>query len=142
VTRSAFWRMTRAMPAISSTVSPLRRRAVTKAPNWAGVASPDMISSMTAAASSSERELPSMTLAIDSLIITTPRTCPRASGDALSMGDPVRVGDIGAVAVTWALFVPPARPRAVLGNQGDTPWNPHQRGQAPSGLPRGHVKPL
>ncbi len=44
------------MPVISSTVSPFMRRATRKAPTWAGVASPDMMSRMTAAASSSERE--------------------------------------------------------------------------------------
>ena len=46
-TRNAFSRITLAMPAISSGVSPLRRMAVTKAPNWAGVASPVIISSIT-----------------------------------------------------------------------------------------------
>ena len=46
LTRNAFSRITRAMPAISSGVSPFSRRAVTNAPNCAGVASPPMISSM------------------------------------------------------------------------------------------------
>ena len=40
--------------------------------------------------------------------------------------------DVGVVAGTWTLFFPPTHPRGVLGNQGDTPWNPRQRGQAPS----------
>jgi len=31
------------------------------------------------------------------------------------------MGGVGVVAVTWASFFPPARPRGVLGNQGDTP---------------------
>jgi len=52
------------------------------------------------------------------------------------MRRPVRVGDVGVVAVTWALFFPPARPRKVYEIQGDTPWNPRQRGQAPSELPQ------
>jgi hypothetical protein len=33
----------------------------------------------------------------------------------------VRVGGVGVVAVTWMSFFPPARPRGVLENQGDTP---------------------
>ena len=60
--------ITRAMPVISSTVSPLTRRAVTNAPNWAGVASPLMISSITWAACSSVREPPSASVDIASLI--------------------------------------------------------------------------
>ena len=50
-TRKAFSRMTVAIPAISSAVSPLIRKAVRKAPNWAGVASPSMISPITVIAS-------------------------------------------------------------------------------------------
>ena len=51
--------MTDAIPAISAGVSPLMRSAVTNAPNWAGVASPDMIWDITAAASCWVRSLPS-----------------------------------------------------------------------------------
>ena len=71
-TRRDFSLITRAMPAISSTVSPLTRRAVTNAPNWAGVASPLMISSITWAACSSVREPPSASVDMASLIILSP----------------------------------------------------------------------
>ena len=64
LTRRALSRMTRAMPAISSAVSPLMRSAVTNAPNWAGVASPVMIDSMTPEACSSDRFLPATRSAI------------------------------------------------------------------------------
>ena len=50
-TRRAFSRITWAIPAISSAVSPFRRRAVTKAPNWAAVARSSMMSAIVAAAS-------------------------------------------------------------------------------------------
>ena len=51
------------------------------------------------------------------------------------MRRPVRVGGVGVL--PWkdrnmGVLLPPARPRGVLGNQGDTPWNPRQRGHAPS----------
>ena len=62
-------RITLAIPAISAGVSPLRRSAVTNAPNWAGVASPSMISSMAAAASSLDSGLPSTSFSIVSRII-------------------------------------------------------------------------
>ena len=68
-TWSDFSRITRAMPVISSTVSPFSRSATTNAPNWAGVASADMICSIQPAASSSERSRPSTSLAIASRII-------------------------------------------------------------------------
>jgi hypothetical protein len=63
-----------------------------------------------------------------------------APGEFLSwsLGDsvaPVRVGDVGVVGVTWTSFFPPARPRNVLENQGDTPWNPRQRGRPPLNSP-------
>ena len=45
------------IPAISSVLSPLSLRAVKNEPNWAWVASPDMICRMTAAASSMGRSL-------------------------------------------------------------------------------------
>ena len=70
-TCTAFSRMIRASPAISWTVSPpaRRRKAVRKAPIWAWVATPVMISSMTAAASSSLRVAPAVICAIASRII-------------------------------------------------------------------------
>jgi hypothetical protein len=37
------------------------------------------------------------------------------------MGSVVRVSGVGVVAATWASFVPPARPRKVKEDQGDTP---------------------
>jgi hypothetical protein len=61
-------RMTRAMPAISSTVSPLKRSAVTKAAICAGVASPAMISSIAAAASVWSSDPPAASLTIASRI--------------------------------------------------------------------------
>ena len=63
-TRSDFSRITFAMPVISSTLSPFRRSAVTKAPNCASLASPSMMSRMQPAASSSVRCLPSSTSAM------------------------------------------------------------------------------
>ena len=60
-------RITRAAPVISATVSPFMRRAVIKAPTWAGVASPPMIWFMTSIISASERSCRSTTLAIASL---------------------------------------------------------------------------
>src|SRR6185295_12087305 len=57
-TRTARWRIARAQPAISSTVSPFILRAVRKAAIWAGVAAPSMISPVAAAASSAERDVP------------------------------------------------------------------------------------
>lgn len=63
---AAFSRITRAQPAISSTVSPLIRSAVMNAAIWAGVASPSMMASIAAAASSSVRCTPSTALRIAS----------------------------------------------------------------------------
>ena len=68
-TRSDFSRITRAIPTISSSVSTLTRSAVTKAPIWAGVASPSMISLMAPPASSAVRDRPSTSVPIASLII-------------------------------------------------------------------------
>ncbi len=70
---TALARIVLTRPIISSTVSSLSRRAVTKAPNWAGVASPLMISSMTWEASGIVREWLEIILWIASLIIGTPR---------------------------------------------------------------------
>ena len=50
-------RITDAMPAISSGVSPFMRSAVTNEPNWASVASPPMICAITSAASDCERSM-------------------------------------------------------------------------------------
>ena len=69
----ALSRITLAIPAISSTVSPLSLRAVTKAPNWAGVAWPAMISAITIPACSMVREFPETRTSIASLIILA---CP------------------------------------------------------------------
>src|SRR5579871_1781817 len=77
----AFSRITRASPAISSTVSPFRRRAVRNAPSCEGVASPVMISSITAAASTSVSDWPAATCAMASLIIVC---FPSLSVDASS----------------------------------------------------------
>lgn len=65
-------RIIRAQPVISSTVSPFIRRPVINAAIWAGVASPSMISVITAAASASERSCPSTTAWMPSLIIVMP----------------------------------------------------------------------
>jgi hypothetical protein len=51
VTGIALALIARAQPAISSAVSPFMRRAVTKALIWLGVASPRIISPITASAS-------------------------------------------------------------------------------------------
>src|SRR5262245_54065802 len=59
------------MPTTSSTVSPLSRNAVRKAPSCDGVASPSMISVITAAASASPRSLPAVSVAIASRIISS-----------------------------------------------------------------------
>ena len=59
-------RMTWAMPAISSGVSPFIRRAVTRAPIWAGVASPAMITLIASAAVSRVSEQPETSLSIAS----------------------------------------------------------------------------
>jgi hypothetical protein len=40
------------------------------------------------------------------------------------MRRPVRVGSVGVVAATWALFFPPSHPRKVTELQGDTPRPP------------------
>ena len=56
--RVAFCRMIRAAPVTSSTVSPFIRSAVMKAAIWAGVASPSMISVMTAPSSPLPAGLP------------------------------------------------------------------------------------
>ena len=69
LTRRAFSRITAAMPAISSVLSPFNRRAVRKAPNWAGVASPSIISCITSVACSRVREWPETTISIASRII-------------------------------------------------------------------------
>ena len=66
-TRVAFSLMTVAAAAISSTLSPLSRRAVSRAPIWACVASPDMMSRMAASISARARSLPSTALAIAAL---------------------------------------------------------------------------
>ena len=70
-TFSAFSRITVAMPAISSGVSPLARRAARNAPNWAGVDSPSMTCRITAAASSMLMERPTTSVSMASLIIST-----------------------------------------------------------------------
>src|SRR5579883_747442 len=62
-------RITRAIPATSSTVSPLMRSAVRNEPICAGVAAPVMISSIAPVASSSLSESPATSCAIASRII-------------------------------------------------------------------------
>jgi len=44
------------------------------------------------------------------------------------------MGGVGVLAATWALFFPPAHPRGVLENQGDTPRTPAE-GESPAALP-------
>jgi hypothetical protein len=66
---TALARMTRTMPAISSTVSPFMRSAVNSAAIWEGVAASVMISSIVAAASASERSRPATTVAIASRMV-------------------------------------------------------------------------
>ena len=44
------------------------------------------------------------------------RAAPGVIGKALCA-----MGGVGVVAATWAFFFPPARPREVTENQGDTP---------------------
>ena len=69
VTGTALSRITDASPAISSTVSPFKRSAVRKAAIWAGVASPSIISVMTAAACSMASDLPCTRVSMASRII-------------------------------------------------------------------------
>ncbi len=57
----AFLRMTRAAPVISAMVSPFNLSAVMKAPIWAGVAWPLIITSIAPSISSSLRSMPSTT---------------------------------------------------------------------------------
>ena len=64
-----FSRITRAIPVISSTVSPLIRSAVKKDPTWADVASPVIISFMAAVAWSALSDSPSTSICIASCII-------------------------------------------------------------------------
>ncbi len=64
-----FSRMTRAMPVISSAVSPFMRRAVTNAANWAGVAAPVISCSMQAAAWGSVRSRRSTSRAMPSRMV-------------------------------------------------------------------------
>src|SRR4051794_14239006 len=66
-TRSIFDRMMATAPAISSTVSPRTRSAMTKPPICDGVASPDIITSKAASASSRVNALPPATLPISPL---------------------------------------------------------------------------
>ena len=68
-TRRDFSRIARAMPAISSTVSPFSRMAAASAPICAGVASPDMIAPIARAASSADSEPPETTVSIASRIV-------------------------------------------------------------------------
>jgi hypothetical protein len=63
-TGSILARMVATAPEISSTVSPRTRSAIRKPPIWVGVASPDIIRSKAARASSKERGLPLPALAM------------------------------------------------------------------------------
>src|SRR5258708_7740579 len=90
-TWTACSRITRASPATSSTVSPLRRSAVRKAPSCEGVATPVMISSIAAAASLSLSASPATSCVIASRIITrlliAGTTCtPREHRSRCSLG--------------------------------------------------------
>src|SRR5512137_1155683 len=67
--RVALRRMTRAAPVTSTMVSPFMRRAVMKAPIWAGVAFPSMISVMVSVISVSCRSIAWTTLASASRIM-------------------------------------------------------------------------
>jgi hypothetical protein len=69
----AAFRMARAMPVTSSTVSPFMRSPMARAPIWAGEASPARIVPMTAAASSSRSDWPAATLPSASRIALTRR---------------------------------------------------------------------
>ena len=73
LTCAARSRIARAKPTISSTVSPFMRSPTTSALIWAGVASPSMICPMTACASSSESERPSVTRASASADVRRPQ---------------------------------------------------------------------
>src|SRR3972149_5826692 len=79
--RCARSRITRANPAISSTVSPFIRRAVMNAAIWAGVASPSMITPSAACASASVRFCRSTTWRIGSF--RSMRNSPRRGGVAV-----------------------------------------------------------
>jgi len=48
----------------------------------------------------------------------------------------MRVGGVGVVAGTWALFFPPTRPRGVSGSQGDTPETLDRGGGPPLYSPK------
>ena len=69
-TRSILARMTETAPVISSTVSPRTRSAMSSAPIWEGVASPDIICSNAPAASSRASVAPVATLAIKPLNVS------------------------------------------------------------------------
>jgi hypothetical protein len=51
----------------------------------------------------------------------TPRLESLGYGLLYSLSTLWAMGGVGVVAVTWALFFPPTRPREVTGNQGGTP---------------------
>ena len=61
--RTMRWRMAKAAPTTSSTVSPFMRKAVSKLPAWAWVASPSMMQPTTAAISAADRLRPATTWA-------------------------------------------------------------------------------
>ena len=70
--RVALARITRAAAVISATVSPFIRRAVMKAPIWASVAEPSMMTSMARVISASVKSCPVTTFKMASFMSLTP----------------------------------------------------------------------
>ena len=132
LTRRALSRMTRAMPAISSAVSPLMRRAVTNAPNWAGVASPVMIDSMMAEACSSDRFLPATRSAIACCTMSL-----SLLGWVLPRGLPRRLRASGSLRGRVEAATPVGRPRrrASLPPRSRRRWSRNPRTHVPHARP-------
>src|SRR6516225_472553 len=94
-TRSIFARMTLTAPVISSTLSPRTRNAINSPPICEGVASPDIICSKAAAASSRASAAPVATLAMSDLNSAV-TACPSTDPHPHRARDWLRDGFIGA----------------------------------------------
>src|SRR5689334_12280678 len=94
-TRSIFARMTLTAPVISSTLSPRTRSAISRPPICEGVASPDIICSKAAAASSRVSAAPVATLAISGLNSTVTARPSMDPGPRHARGGCVRAAPAG-----------------------------------------------